>query len=74
MRKRGDLAIKKFASCPIGSGAFLWCSRRWPQRGVSSAVIDTVSPLPWRSHALVAAREDWTPLNFPPASVWRYTA
>ncbi|MDP9095660.1 MAG: methyltransferase domain-containing protein [Pseudomonadota bacterium] len=31
------------------------------------------SPLPWRKHGLVARREAWTPLNFPPASVWRYT-
>jgi phosphatidylethanolamine/phosphatidyl-N-methylethanolamine N-methyltransferase len=31
------------------------------------------SPLPWRRHALAARREAWTPLNFPPASVWRYT-
>lgn len=30
------------------------------------------SPLPWRKHALTARREAWTPLNFPPASVWRY--
>jgi phosphatidylethanolamine/phosphatidyl-N-methylethanolamine N-methyltransferase len=31
------------------------------------------SPLPWRKHGLTARREAWTPLNFPPASVWRYT-
>lgn len=30
------------------------------------------SPLPWRKHGLVPRREAWTPLNFPPASVWRY--
>jgi phosphatidylethanolamine/phosphatidyl-N-methylethanolamine N-methyltransferase len=24
--------------------------------------------------AAVARREAWTPLNFPPASVWRYTS
>ena len=30
------------------------------------------SPLPWRKHHLSARREAWTPLNFPPASVWRY--
>ncbi len=29
--------------------------------------------LPWRKHDLIAQREAWTPLNFPPASVWRYT-
>jgi phosphatidylethanolamine/phosphatidyl-N-methylethanolamine N-methyltransferase len=31
------------------------------------------SPLPARLHGLTARREAWTPLNFPPASVWRYT-
>ncbi len=31
------------------------------------------SPLPYKKHALTAKREAWTPLNFPPASVWRYT-
>ncbi len=31
------------------------------------------SPLPYRKHALDARRESWTPRNFPPASVWRYT-
>jgi phosphatidylethanolamine/phosphatidyl-N-methylethanolamine N-methyltransferase len=31
------------------------------------------SPLPARHHGLTAKREAWTPLNFPPASVWRYT-
>jgi phosphatidylethanolamine/phosphatidyl-N-methylethanolamine N-methyltransferase len=31
------------------------------------------SPLPAKKHALVPKREAWTPLNFPPASVWRYT-
>jgi phosphatidylethanolamine/phosphatidyl-N-methylethanolamine N-methyltransferase len=30
------------------------------------------SPLPWKKHGLVPRREAWTPLNFPPASVWRY--
>ncbi len=30
------------------------------------------SPLPWRRHRLTARREAWTPLNFPPVSVWRY--
>ncbi len=30
------------------------------------------SPLPWRKHGLRARREAWTPLNVPPASVWRY--
>jgi phosphatidylethanolamine/phosphatidyl-N-methylethanolamine N-methyltransferase len=31
------------------------------------------SPLPWKKHALVPKREAWTPMNIPPASVWRYT-
>jgi phosphatidylethanolamine/phosphatidyl-N-methylethanolamine N-methyltransferase len=31
------------------------------------------SPLPARKHGLTAKREAWTPLNLPPASVWRYT-
>jgi phosphatidylethanolamine/phosphatidyl-N-methylethanolamine N-methyltransferase len=30
------------------------------------------SPLPAEKHGLRARREAWTPLNFPPASVWRY--
>jgi phosphatidylethanolamine/phosphatidyl-N-methylethanolamine N-methyltransferase len=30
------------------------------------------SPLPWKKHGLQPKREAWTPLNFPPASVWRY--
>ena len=31
------------------------------------------SPLPHRKHGRAARREAWTPLNLPPASVWRYT-
>lgn len=31
------------------------------------------SPLPWKKHGLQPRREAWTPRNFPPASVWRYT-
>jgi len=31
------------------------------------------SPLPYEKLGLAAKREAWTPLNFPPASVWRYT-
>ena len=31
------------------------------------------SPLPYKRHSLAAKREEWTPRNFPPASVWRYT-
>ena len=30
------------------------------------------SPLPARKHGLIGQRVAWTPLNFPPASVWRY--
>ncbi len=30
------------------------------------------SPLPYQTHGLTPKREAWTPLNFPPASVWRY--
>jgi phosphatidylethanolamine/phosphatidyl-N-methylethanolamine N-methyltransferase len=30
------------------------------------------SPLPWKKLGLLPKREAWTPLNFPPASVWRY--
>lgn len=30
------------------------------------------SPLPYRELGLSAVRETWTPMNFPPASVWRY--
>ena len=30
------------------------------------------SPLPASRHGLTAKREAWTPLNVPPASVWRY--
>ena len=38
---------------------------------VCSATV-TTGCLP-RRHGLVAKREAWTPLNVPPASVWRYT-
>ncbi len=30
------------------------------------------SPLPYGKLGLTAKREAWTPMNFPPASVWRY--
>ncbi len=30
------------------------------------------SPLPWKKHGLLPKREAWTPMNIPPASVWRY--
>ncbi len=44
-----------------------------PGRGFLHYSYCVTSPLPWRKHALKAKRESWTPLNFPPASVWRYT-
>jgi phosphatidylethanolamine/phosphatidyl-N-methylethanolamine N-methyltransferase len=44
-----------------------------PGRGFLHYSYCATSPLPWRKHALRARREAWTPLNFPPASVWRYT-
>lgn len=43
-----------------------------PGRGFLHYSYCATSPLPWRKHALSARREAWTPLNFPPASVWRY--
>jgi phosphatidylethanolamine/phosphatidyl-N-methylethanolamine N-methyltransferase len=44
-----------------------------PGRGFLHYSYCATSPLPWRKHELTAQREAWTPLNFPPASVWRYT-
>jgi phosphatidylethanolamine/phosphatidyl-N-methylethanolamine N-methyltransferase len=44
-----------------------------PGRGFLHYSYCITSPLPARHHALIAKREAWTPLNFPPASVWRYT-
>ena len=44
-----------------------------PGRGFLHYSYCVTSPLPWQKHALAAKREAWTPLNFPPASVWRYT-
>jgi len=44
-----------------------------PGRGFILYSYCVTSPLPWKKHGLVAKREAWTPLNFPPASVWRYT-
>jgi phosphatidylethanolamine/phosphatidyl-N-methylethanolamine N-methyltransferase len=43
-----------------------------PGRGFLHFSYCATSPLPWRKHKLTAKREAWTPLNFPPASVWRY--
>jgi phosphatidylethanolamine/phosphatidyl-N-methylethanolamine N-methyltransferase len=44
-----------------------------PGRGFLHFSYCATSPLPFRKHRLAAKREAWTPLNFPPASVWRYT-
>jgi phosphatidylethanolamine/phosphatidyl-N-methylethanolamine N-methyltransferase len=43
-----------------------------PGRGFLHYTYCITSPLPWKAHRLTARREAWTPLNFPPASVWRY--
>jgi phosphatidylethanolamine/phosphatidyl-N-methylethanolamine N-methyltransferase len=43
-----------------------------PGRGFLHYSYCATSPLPARRHTLAARREAWTPLNFPPASVWRY--
>jgi len=43
-----------------------------PGRGFLHYTYCITSPLPWRDHNLVARREAWTAMNFPPASVWRY--
>ncbi len=44
-----------------------------PGRGFLHYSYCATSPLPAGKHGLVAKREAWTPLNIPPASVWRYT-
>ncbi len=44
-----------------------------PGRGFLHYSYCATSPLPARKHQLAARREAWTPKNFPPASVWRYT-
>ncbi len=44
-----------------------------PRRGFLHYSYCATSPLPARKHRLAAKREAWTPRNFPPASVWRYT-
>ncbi len=44
-----------------------------PGRGFLHYSYCATSPLPARRHRLSAKREAWTPLNFPPASLWRYT-
>ncbi len=45
-----------------------------PGRGFLHYSYCATSPLPARQHGLNARREAWTPLNLPPASVWRYTS
>lgn len=44
-----------------------------PGRGFLHYSYCVNSPLDRPGHGLVGRREAWTPLNFPPASVWRYT-
>ena len=44
-----------------------------PGRGFLHYSYCVTSPLPAQKHSLAAKREAWTPRNFPPASVWRYT-
>jgi phosphatidylethanolamine/phosphatidyl-N-methylethanolamine N-methyltransferase len=44
-----------------------------PGRGFLHYSYCATSPLPSRKHTLRARREAWTLLNFPPASVWRYS-
>lgn len=43
-----------------------------PGRGFLHYSYCITSPLPARRHGLAGRREAWTPLNLPPASVWRY--
>jgi phosphatidylethanolamine/phosphatidyl-N-methylethanolamine N-methyltransferase len=43
-----------------------------PGRGFLHYSYCATSPLPRQKHGLTGRREAWTPLNFPPASVWRY--
>lgn len=44
-----------------------------PGRGFLHFTYCATSPLPTAKLGLKGKREAWTPLNFPPASVWRYT-
>ena len=44
-----------------------------PGRGFLLYTYCITSPLPHGTLGLAAKREVWTPSNFPPASVWRYT-
>ncbi|MFL5253841.1 MAG: class I SAM-dependent methyltransferase [Rhodopila sp.] len=45
-----------------------------PGRGFVHYSYCVTSPLPARRLGLTGARKAWTPLNLPPASVWRYSA
>jgi phosphatidylethanolamine/phosphatidyl-N-methylethanolamine N-methyltransferase len=45
-----------------------------PGRGFVHYSYCVTSPLPARRLGLKASRQAWTPLNLPPASVWRYSA
>jgi phosphatidylethanolamine/phosphatidyl-N-methylethanolamine N-methyltransferase len=44
-----------------------------PGKGFLLYTYCITSPLPYGQLGLGAKRLSWTPLNFPPASVWRYT-
>jgi len=44
-----------------------------PGRGFLHFSYCITSPLSARKLGLQGQREAWTPANFPPASVWRYT-
>ncbi|MFN6953303.1 MAG: class I SAM-dependent methyltransferase [Acetobacteraceae bacterium] len=44
-----------------------------PGKGFLLLTYCITSPLPYRKLGLDAKRLEWTPMNFPPASVWRYT-
>jgi phosphatidylethanolamine/phosphatidyl-N-methylethanolamine N-methyltransferase len=44
-----------------------------PGKGFLLYTYCITSPLPYGKLGLAAKRLAWTPLNFPPASVWRYT-
>lgn len=44
-----------------------------PGRGFLHFSYCATSPLPARKLGLSARRQSWTAMNFPPASVWRYT-
>jgi phosphatidylethanolamine/phosphatidyl-N-methylethanolamine N-methyltransferase len=43
-----------------------------PGKGFLLYTYCITSPLPYEKLNLGARRMAWTPLNFPPASVWRY--